>query len=188
MRHGSRKLALGIGLSLCLGSTAWGQDNTPPRNAPDEQRIIQETPPSPITTPVAQPAKAPALMKILVPANSQIWIETVKMTTTGPVRLFQSPPLEGDKAYVYKVKVSWPTLPGQPDFVSEQEVTVKAGQTTTVDYSPLFKAAANPPSQPPATPAKPASASPAPQGNPQAPVQPPGRLPLRRQYQGRGGN
>lgn len=161
-RHGGRMLLSAL-LGVALVPLAMGQDSVP--------------------LPMPTPAKTPAVMKMILPATSTVWIENMKMVTTGPLRLFQSPPLDPDKAYIYRVKVSWPTQPGKPDFVMEQEVTVKAGQTTTVDFSPVAKLM---PSQP-TPPVQQAGYVQPPTNNPPTYTQPPGRLPARRQYPGRGG-
>lgn len=114
----------------------------PPKAAPP--RNLPETPAStmPEKTPAEQPAKtnnSPALIKVKVPDNAVIWFENQKMSQSGAQRIFQSPGLEPKKTYYYKVKVSWPTGAGSvtKDFVSEQEVAVRAGETTVIDFTAL---------------------------------------------------
>ena len=176
-----KRMLLGVAVSLALvPMVSARQDNAPPRTGADEQRIVSGSAPLPLPP---STEKTPAVMKIILPANSTVWIEKMKMTSTGTLRLFQSPPLDADKTYLYRVKVSWPTLPGQPDFVAEQEVTVKAGQTTTIDYSPVAKMM---PSQP-APPVQQTGHVQPPTNNPPTYTQPPSRLPARRQFPGRGG-
>jgi uncharacterized protein (TIGR03000 family) len=178
--RGWKRMLLGVALGVAVVPLAAGQDHAKTKNRADEQRIVQDSAPMPMPP---STAKEPAVVKMILPANSMVWIEKMKMTSTGPLRLFQSPPLDPAKAYLYRVKVSWPTLPGQPDFVMEQEVTIKAGQTTTVDYTPVVQTT---PSQP-APPAKQAGHVQPPTVNPPPYVQPPSRLPARRQFPGRGG-
>lgn len=81
----------------------------------------------------------PALIKVKVPENATLWFESQKMSQPGTARIFQSPGLEAKKTYYYKVKVSWPIGVGTmaKDFVTEQEVAVRGGETTTVDFMPL---------------------------------------------------
>lgn len=83
---------------------------------------------------------APATVTIQVPANATLYFGEQRMNQTGTTRTFRSPPLEPGKTYVYKVKVSWPSGPGQTAYSAEHEVTVRAGQTTVIDFTPLAKA------------------------------------------------
>ncbi|MCS6976771.1 MAG: TIGR03000 domain-containing protein [Gemmatales bacterium] len=82
----------------------------------------------------------PATVTIQVPANATLYFGEQKMNQTGTTRTFRSPPLEPGKTYVYKVKVSWPSGPGQTAYSAEHEITVRAGQTTVIDFTPLAKA------------------------------------------------
>ncbi|HMO36831.1 MAG TPA: TIGR03000 domain-containing protein [Gemmatales bacterium] len=101
--------------------------DSPAKGLPDKESEKQED----ITT--------PALIKVKLPENAVIWFENQKMSQSGSVRVFQSPALEPRKTYYYKIKVSWPTGFGTltRDFVTEQEVAVKAGETTSIDFTPL---------------------------------------------------
>jgi len=93
---------------------------------------------APATPPVTPktPAGQPATINVQCPANASIWIEGQKMNSSGGIRAFQSPPLEPGKTFYYTFKVSWPGAPGQRDNVLEKEVTVRAGQTTVLDFRP----------------------------------------------------
>lgn len=181
-RHG------GMGVLALLLGLAWAcpvaaQEGGAAKATTDEQRVVPDVAPAqPLPSPPPQAAvKAPAVMKLLLPAQGLVWIENLPMSTTGPVRLFQSPPLEPGKTYIYKVKVSWPTQQGRPDFVLEQEVAIKAGLTTTVDFAPVVQASY----QVPVTPTQQGQVQP---GRVQPPpVQQPSRLPARRQVPNRGG-
>jgi uncharacterized protein (TIGR03000 family) len=81
----------------------------------------------------------PALIRVKVPDNATVWFENQKMNQAGSLRIYQSPGLDARKIYYYKIKVSWPTGGGTlaKDFVTEQEVTVRGGETTSVDFTPL---------------------------------------------------
>jgi uncharacterized protein (TIGR03000 family) len=105
--------------------------------------------PAPIVQPSAPAATtgpAPAIIVVQVPAQATIWIEDQQMTQLGGTRTFQSPPLDPSKNYVYKFKVTWPT--GNDKFATEQEITIRGGQTHRIDFTPL----ANLPAQPGTTP------------------------------------
>jgi uncharacterized protein (TIGR03000 family) len=107
----------------------------PPKAA--TPRNMPETPAGQL--PKEEPKVVPALIKVKVPENATIWFENQKMSQSGTVRMFQSPGLEVKKTYYYKIKVTWPTGASTvaKDFSSEQEVAVKAGETTSIDFTPL---------------------------------------------------
>jgi uncharacterized protein (TIGR03000 family) len=126
--------------SLMLAAYASGQDGKP---QPGDDAKKPGTPgaatkPGPATPPQppAKPGHLAATVNVQCMPNATIWIEGQKMTSTGPVRSFQSPPLEPGKVFYYSFKVSWPGAPGQNDTVLEQEVTVRAGQMTSLDFRP----------------------------------------------------
>ncbi len=127
-------------ICLCAGTvSAWGQPPkaSPPRNLADSQAT--SLPDKPTVTVEEKSTKTPALIKVKVPESATIWFENQKMSQPGAVRIFQSPTLEAKKTYYYKVKVTWPTGSGTltKDIVSEQEVAVRAGETTTIDFTAL---------------------------------------------------
>jgi uncharacterized protein (TIGR03000 family) len=119
--------------------SAWGQPPkaSPPRNLADTKG--SSLPDKPTVTVEEKSTRTPALIKVKVPESATIWFENQKMSQPGAVRIFQSPTLEAKKTYYYKVKVAWPTGSGTltKDVVSEQEVAVRAGETTTIDFTAL---------------------------------------------------
>jgi len=48
-----------------------------------------------------------ALITVSVPADSEIWFEGTKMTSTGSVREYQSPPLTPGNGYTYDIRARW---------------------------------------------------------------------------------
>jgi len=104
-------------------------------------------PAKPAVTEPKPPAAAPAIIVVEVPANATIWIEDQRMTQTGPIRSFQSPPLEPGKTYIYKFRLTWPTASGQPSS-TEHEITVSAGQTQRIDFRPLMGGSVGPTTYP----------------------------------------
>jgi uncharacterized protein (TIGR03000 family) len=115
---------------------------TPPSTLPNLTPPPGTTPPAPPTAPQAAPATpatAPATITVQVPASATLWFGEQRMNQTGPTRTFRSPPLDATKNYMYKVRVSWPTAPGQKDYTSEHEITVKGGQTTIIDFTGLVR-------------------------------------------------
>ena len=114
--------------------------------------VIGAPPPPPAPKPDETKKDAPAIINVQVPAIAVIWFGDQRMTQTGTRRTFQSPALEPGKTFYYKMKVTWPTTPGQKDFETTQDVTVRAGQTTEIDFTPLMRAVPALGSNPPAPP------------------------------------
>jgi len=87
-------------------------------------------------TPAVPQKPAPAILIIEVPPQATLWIEDQRMSQTGSVRSFQSPPLQPGKTYLYKIRLSWPGPNGHP-ITTEHEITVQAGQTQRINFLPL---------------------------------------------------
>lgn len=122
-------------------SSGWAQQpkKDPPRSLPETQATTLPDKASSGSEEKPSSAKSPALIKVKVPDSATIWFENQKMSQPGAVRTFQSPTLEAKKTYYYKVKVTWPSGSGTlaKEIVSEQEVAVRAGETTTIDFTAL---------------------------------------------------
>lgn len=147
------------------------EPNSKPVATPAAPPTSPATPGTPNTPPTAAPAvpqkPAPAILIIEVPPQATLWIEDQRMSQTGPVRSFQSPPLQPGKTYLYKIRLSWPGPNGQP-ITTEHEITVQAGQTQRIDFRPLAQSLGEPsPAPPTITPLTP---------NPPPPPSPPRRI------------
>lgn len=126
---------------LCVYSAVTFANAQPPKPVPP--RPLADSPA--VTLPEKKPvveekstaSTSPALIKVKVAENATIWFENQKMSQTGGVRIFQSPGLEPKKTYYYKIKVAWPSGSGTAakEVSSEQEVAVRAGETTTIDFT-----------------------------------------------------
>lgn len=136
MAHWITIVCLGMGTSALL---AQPPKASPPRTLPDTPATNLSDKPTVSVEEKTTAGKTPALIKVKVPENATIWFENQKMSQAGAVRIFQSPTLETKKTYYYKVKVAWPAGTGSlaKDVVSEQEVAVRAGETTTIDFTAL---------------------------------------------------
>jgi uncharacterized protein (TIGR03000 family) len=80
------------------------------------------------------PASAGAHVTVKVPQNAEVWFERTKTTLTGPVRNFQTPPLQPGRHYAYKVRASW-----QEDgqlVTQTQQVSVSPGADVVVRFFP----------------------------------------------------
>jgi uncharacterized protein (TIGR03000 family) len=83
---------------------------------------------------VERPKPEPtAHITIKVPEGAEIWFDDTKMTETGPVRQFYTPPLERGREYSYQVRLRW-QQEGRP-LTQTHEVVVTAGTHITVDFT-----------------------------------------------------
>ena len=83
---------------------------------------------------VERPRPEPtAHITIKAPAGAEIWFDDTKMTETGPVRQFYSPPLERGRDYSYQVRLRW-QQEGRT-LTQTHEVFVTAGSHITVDFA-----------------------------------------------------
>lgn len=74
-----------------------------------------------------------SLLTVIVPASdAQIWLNGTLMSTQGIERNFSSPPLDAGVNYTYSVKAQW-SVDGKP-VEQLRDVTVRAGQRSTVDF------------------------------------------------------
>jgi uncharacterized protein (TIGR03000 family) len=84
-----------------------------------------------------------AHLRIMVPANAQVWFEDEKTDQSGPARFFTSPDLALDKEYVYQIKAEW-----QEDgrkVSRDRRVMLHAGDWITVDFNRTAKGETLPP-------------------------------------------
>lgn len=75
-------------------------------------------------------APAPATIEVTLPAEALLKIDGNLMATTGSIRTFTTPPLEGAGTYDFEA-----SLPNGQSWC--QEVKVKAGETTKVEMKPV---------------------------------------------------
>ncbi len=86
-----------------------------------------------LALPAAAQEKQKAMMRVHLPApKTELVIQGVTLKPTdSDVRLFESPPLEVGKSFVYDIKATWMEN-GKP-MTRERSVKVMAGLTTEVD-------------------------------------------------------
>jgi uncharacterized protein (TIGR03000 family) len=85
---------------------------------------------SPLSSRQPEPPR-PAKLRVLLPANAELFIEQHKTTQTGSERRFVSPPLVPGKSYAVHVAATW--MEDGKNIVREKDVKVRAGKQTTVD-------------------------------------------------------
>jgi uncharacterized protein (TIGR03000 family) len=75
---------------------------------------------------------ARALINLSVPADAEIWFEGSKMTSTGSVREYQSPPLEPGGRYTYDIRARWEE--NGHEVTQTQQIEVTAGTRVDVHF------------------------------------------------------
>jgi uncharacterized protein (TIGR03000 family) len=75
---------------------------------------------------------APAFIQVIVPADGRIWFDGEPTSQTGPLRRFETPPLEGGRYALYEVKARW-RQDGR-EVSRTRPVRVLPGQRLTVDF------------------------------------------------------
>jgi uncharacterized protein (TIGR03000 family) len=76
----------------------------------------------------------PIRLRVLVAPTASLWVEGARTQQTGAERLFESPPVEPGKTYVYTLVVSW--IENGKEIAHTRTVKVKAGDEPTVDLRP----------------------------------------------------
>jgi len=84
------------------------------------------------TAPVA--VGSPSTITIMVPnADTQVWFEDTALPQGGKQRTFKTPALTEGQNYNYTIKAKWTDNNGKA-MEKSLPVSVKAGQTATVDF------------------------------------------------------
>jgi uncharacterized protein (TIGR03000 family) len=76
-----------------------------------------------------------ATIDLSVPADAKVWFDDSPTVQAGPERRFQSPALTPGKTYEYVVTAQW-RGPDGTDVVRKQPVTVRANETSNVEFVP----------------------------------------------------
>ncbi|MBV9123906.1 MAG: TIGR03000 domain-containing protein [Planctomycetes bacterium] len=110
----------------------------PPATAPDY-------PPQPdynVNPPPSQNDNA-VHIRIVVPADAQVWFDGDKTNQTGTLREFQSPPLTPDHDYTYHVRARW--MQNGQEVNRDETLVVHANDHIIVDLRRPPSQGANPP-------------------------------------------
>jgi uncharacterized protein (TIGR03000 family) len=76
------------------------------------------------------PQAAPAQIRVRLPENARLFVDSVPTNSTSSVRNLATPPLEGGKDFTYTLTAS--IMRDQKEMKLEKQVTVRAGETTEV--------------------------------------------------------
>lgn len=75
-----------------------------------------------------------ATLLVTLPEDAVLELENVRMESSGGVRRFNIPPLEPGKGYPYRIQATW--VEGEKPRTVERTITVRAGETVTVNLRP----------------------------------------------------
>jgi uncharacterized protein (TIGR03000 family) len=92
--------------------------------------------PADVTQPnqsAAAPADTKAHVRLVVPADAEVWFDGEKTSQTGTAREFVSPPLTLGTDYAYEIRARWMEN-GKP-VDQTRSVTVRAGSLTIVNFT-----------------------------------------------------
>jgi uncharacterized protein (TIGR03000 family) len=88
------------------------------------------TPPAPTTT---VPTDTKAYVRVVVPADAELWFDGEKTAQTGTSREFVSPPLTLGTDYSYEIRARW--LENGKPVDQTRSVTVRGGSLTLVNFT-----------------------------------------------------
>jgi uncharacterized protein (TIGR03000 family) len=77
-------------------------------------------------------ANQPVHLKLIVPADAQVWLNDVGTTTQGPVREFLSPSVKPGQSYIYTIRVRWQRYGQTID--QKRDIAVNAGDFVLVNF------------------------------------------------------
>lgn len=102
-------------------------------------------PPRPVVPPPIS-SDLRAHLRVRLPAAATLWFGTTPSSVLGPIREFQTPPLNPGIRYTYDLKASW-NENGQP-VIRTQRVEITAGEHLNVELSVPEKTVRQPASAP----------------------------------------
>ena len=79
------------------------------------------------------PTDTQAHVRLIVPADADVWFDDTKTSQTGGVREYVSPPLTPGRNYSYQIRVRW--IAGGRPVDQTRKVAVRAGSVTTADFT-----------------------------------------------------
>ncbi len=85
-------------------------------------------------------ANTPAVIRVRVPVNAELWFEGKKTTSTGIVRRFETPPLTPGEEYSYEIRARWKW--GDLVMTQKRTIAVHAGDRINVTFPAHAVAAA----------------------------------------------
>ncbi len=104
-----------------------------PPVAPTQNLITPPSEASPAAPSAPQEKDARAILSVQVPASAEVWLDDVRMTQTGALRLYRTPPLPRGEEYEYEVHARW--LAGSQVVDATRHIKVHAGGKAELDFN-----------------------------------------------------
>jgi hemoglobin len=82
---------------------------------------------------VVKAANRPSEITVTVPADAEVWFDGKTTVSRGPVRLYESPPLNTEMHYRYEVRARWTANGMATD--QTRTVSFKGGSPAAVDFT-----------------------------------------------------
>jgi uncharacterized protein (TIGR03000 family) len=89
-----------------------------------------------------QPASQPARIRVYLPEAATLEIDGARTSSTGPERLFETPPLPPSRTFVYTLRISGKS--GELRFDRMRLAEVRAGAETVIDLRPATDRTSSP--------------------------------------------
>ena len=80
----------------------------------------------------AAPTDDTVHVRVMVPANAEVWFDDNPTQQRGSIREFLTPPLTPGLQSTYEIRARW--REGNHDMTQTRKVSIQAGQTVTVDF------------------------------------------------------
>jgi uncharacterized protein (TIGR03000 family) len=94
--------------------------------------LADAPPPQPsLPTPPVVPSSAQ--FRVIVPDDAVVLFDGQRTNSSGPIRLFHTPPLAPSGVYNYQIRATW--MQGGKEFTQQRIVPANVGQTTVVDFT-----------------------------------------------------
>jgi uncharacterized protein (TIGR03000 family) len=74
-----------------------------------------------------------ARLTVRVPPDAKVWFDDEPTSQQGPVRNFDSPPIDPGQEYTYDIRAQW--RQGDREVERTKHVVVEAGKDITVDFT-----------------------------------------------------
>jgi uncharacterized protein (TIGR03000 family) len=103
------------------------------RQSSDQPGYYTEDYPGPTST--TPPQKRPARIRVRLPVDAELLINDKATTSTGPVREFETPELDPERVYTYRLLARW--TEGGISVEKRLRVRALSGNRVTVNFVPL---------------------------------------------------
>src|SRR5262249_21307670 len=122
----------GIGYDAPYTSGVAYDPGTPLVQASDASTANTSIPTDPANGTGGNAAGSVAHITVRLPENADLWLHGTKVTATGPVRVFNTPPLAPGSKYTYAVRARW--LDNDTTMDQKQTIVFTPGENVEVSF------------------------------------------------------